>query len=329
MTSQVKKIPENGTNALANRRDFLKFCALMASTLALPKIYVKTIANALAAGIRLPVIWMEFQSCTGDTESFIRAAQRPDPADAGVTDPGIVDLVLDFLSVDYNETLMAAAGAPAISSLNNTLQNSAGQFVAVVEGSIPAANNGVYCTVGGRTALSVAQSVLPQARAVIAAGSCASDGGLAAAAPNPTGAVGVTSAVPGLANFVALPGCPVNVVNLVATIVHLITFGQLPSRDSAGRPLFAYGNEIHEHCERHQYYEKDQFVLAWGDAGHRAGWCLYRMGCKGPETDSNCPAVKWNGGTSWCIGSGHGCIGCTSPHFWDTMTPFYQALPDD
>jgi hydrogenase small subunit len=224
---------------------------------------------------------------------------------------------------------MVPAGEMSEKSLNDTLQNHAGQYLAIVEGAIPTADNGVYCTIGGRTALSIAQQVLPGARAVIALGSCAWDGGLAAASPNLTGAVGVQSAVPGLANFIALPGCPSNVVNLAATIVHLLTFNELPSRQSDGRPYFAYGEEIHENCERHDFYENDQFVRAWGDQGHRNGWCLFKMGCKGPATKSNCPKVKWNDGTCWPVAAGHGCVGCTSSHFWDQMTPFYQELPDD
>lgn len=212
--------------AQVGRRDFLKFCGLMAATLALPKGYTRLIANALAAPARLPVVWLEFQGCTGDTESFIRAGQRPDPLQNGVTDPAIRELLLDILSVDYHETLMVPSGAQTELSLNNALQNYPGQYVAVVEGSIPTANNGVYCTIRGRTALSIAQQVLPNARAVIGLGSCAYDGGLAAAKPNPTGAVGVQGAVPGLQKFVALPGCPSNVVNLVATIVYLLTFSE-------------------------------------------------------------------------------------------------------
>jgi hydrogenase small subunit len=164
--------------------------------------------------------------------------------------------------------------------------------------------------------------------ATIAMGSCAVDGGLPAALPNLTGATGILNAIPSLGNHVNLPGCPANVVNLVATIVYLITFNHLPEMDSRHRPYFAYGEEIHEECERHDFYEQDKFVLAWGDEGHRNGWCLFNMGCKGPETKSNCKWVKWNDSTNWPIGAGHGCIGCTTPSFWDTMTPFYQPVDD-
>jgi hydrogenase small subunit len=159
-------------------------------------------------------------------------------------------------------------------------------------------------------------------------GSCAVDGGLASALPNPTQATGVDTIIPNLSNLVNLPGCPANVVNLVATIVHLITFDHLPEVDASHRPFFAYGEQIHEECPREDYYEEGKFVLEWGDEGHKNGWCLYKMGCRGPRTHANCRFVKWNDGTSWTIESGHGCIGCTEPHFWDSMVPFYQPLGD-
>ena len=67
-------------------------------------------------------------------------------------------------------------------------------------------------------------------------------------------------------------------------------------------------------------------MRAWGDDGHRRGDCLFQMGCKGPVTRHNCPEVQWNERTSWPIGCGHPCIGCSEPDFWDTMTPFYTRL---
>lgn len=301
-----------------SRRDLLKFAGLMTATLALPASYTRRVAHALLTAVRPPVAWLEFQDCTGDSESFLRASN-----------PGVDDLLLETLSLDYHETLMVPVGAMAEKSLSDTLANYPGQYIAIVEGSIPTAGNGIHCTIGGKTALSRAQLVCSNALATIAVGSCAWDGGLPAASPNPTGAVGVKDAVPGLGTLINLPGCPCNVVNLAAVITHYLTFGQWPETDGSGRPKFAYEKEIHEECERHEHYEHDRFVLEWGDAGHRKGWCLFRMGCKGPETKHNCPSVQWNDGTCWPIAAGHGCVGCASPRFWDQMTPFYQELPDD
>lgn len=301
-----------------SRREFLKFCGAMAATLALPTHYTTRIAQALIGAVRPPLVWLEFQDCTGDTESFLRSGQ-----------PSVDDLLLETLSVDYHETIMVPAGAMTEKSLLDTVENFAGQYLCVVEGSIPARDGGVYCTIRGRTALSIVREVSASALATIAVGTCAWDGGLAAANPNPTGAVGVKDAVPGLTNLINLPGCPANVVNLTATLVHFLTFDEFPATDERGRPLFAYGDEIHEQCERHHHYERERFVLEWGDAGHRNGWCLKKMGCKGPDTHHNCPVVQWNEATSWPIGAGHGCIGCAEQRFWDRYSPFYRQGDDD
>jgi len=318
MNLRVASLEERLAQQGVSRRQFLKFCGLMTATLALPAHYTSRVAKALIAAPRPPVIWLEFQDCTGDTESFLGANQ-----------PGVAELLLELLSLDYHETIMVPAGAMAEVSLTNTMTNFPGQYITIVEGSIPTQAGGIHCMIGGRTALSIVQEVCRNGLATIAIGTCAWDGGLAAAAPNPTGAVGVAGAVPGLQPLINLPGCPANVVNLSAAIVHFLTFNEWPATDGSGRPRFAYGEEIHEECERHDHYEEERFVLEWGDEGHRLGWCLYRMGCRGPETHHNCPTVKWNDGTSWPIGAGHGCLGCAESGFWDRMSPFYVPLADD
>ncbi len=317
---------EDGAGQRMNRRDFVKLCAMITATLALPVSQVGRVMKALSAAPRLPVVWLNASDCTGDSESFIRASQRTDPLKSGVTDPSIVDLLLDSISLDYHETLMVPSGWKAEKSLTDTIQQNSGNYVLVVEGGIPTGSNGVYCTVAGKTALSRVTDAAAHAKAIIAAGTCAWEGGLPAAAPNPTTAVGVKDVITNLNILVNLPGCPVNVANLVATIVYLITYNQLPPVDSSKRPLFAYGDEIHDHCPRHDHYEAHRFVQAWGDAGHQQGWCLYKMGCKGPRTKSNCTAIKWNDGTSWCIQAGHGCIGCTSARFWDANGSIYTPV---
>ncbi len=318
MPNKPKPFEQQLARRGVSRRQFLRFCGAIAATLALPARYTERVAQALVSAPRPPLVWLEFQDCTGDTESFLRSRQ-----------PGVDELLLDLLSLDYHETLMVPAGAMTEKSLRDTMTGFSGQYIAVVEGSIPTRDGGVHCMIRGRTALSIVNEVCRSALATIAVGTCAWDGGLAAAAPNPTGAVGVRDAVPGLPTLINLPGCPANVVNLTATLVHFLTFQEWPAADSSGRPRFAYHEEIHEECERHEHYEHHRFVQEWGDYGHRHGWCLFRMGCKGPETHHNCPQVKWNDGTSWPIGAGHGCVGCSESRFWDRMTPFYAPLRDD
>ncbi len=298
-----------------SRREFVKFCAGVASVLALPKAMGPRIAHAIEKGSKPTLVWLEFQDCAGNTESFLRASK-----------PTAADVVLDVLSVDYHETIMAAAGRQAEFARDETIKNHRGKFIAVVEGSIPIGAKGAYCTIGGRSAVDIAREVCGSAAATIAVGTCAAFGGIPAAAPNPTEALSVEEAVPGIKNLINLPACPVNAENLTALIVHYLTFGSWPALDAYRRPTFAYGKAIHDACERRAHFDAGQYVESWGDAGHRAGWCLYKVGCKGPVTFQNCPNVRWNEGTNWPVGCGHPCIGCAEPGFWDRMSPFYTHL---
>jgi hydrogenase small subunit len=298
-----------------SRREFMGFCATMASILALPRSFAARIAEAVETAEKPTLVWLEFQDCAGNTESFLRASR-----------PTAAEIILDTLSVDYHETIMAAAGHQAEEALAKAVASKRGHYLAVVEGSIPTGENGAYCTIGGRSALQIAHDVCGGAAATIAMGTCATFGGLPAAAPNPTAALGVADAVPGVKNLINLSACPANVENLTALIVYYLTFKHWPPLDQYRRPLYGYGTSIHDNCERRAHFDAGQYVDEWGDAGHRHGYCLYKMGCKGPVTFQNCPSVRWNEGTNWPIGCGHPCIGCAEPDFWDKMTPFYQHL---
>lgn len=298
-----------------SRRRFMQFCGTMAATLALPTSYAQTIADALSTKRKPTLVWLEFQDCAGNTESMLRSPH-----------PTIEDIVLEAVSLEYHETIMAGYGKHAEAALQRVVKEETGKYLVIVEGAIPTADDGIYCTVNGRTALSIVQEVCTGAAAVIAVGACAWDGGLVRSKPNPTGAVGLQEAVPGV-NVVNLPGCPHNSVNTAAVLVHYLTFGALPALDAENRPLFAYGQIIHDQCERRAHYDAGRYVQAWGDEGHRKGWCLFKMGCKGPEANYNCPTVRWNNATSWPVKSGHGCIACASSRFWDTKSPFYSRLP--
>ena len=297
-----------------SRREFLAFCSSMAATLALPKTAAAAIASAIEKAKKPTLVWLEFQDCAGNTESFLRASK-----------PTVAELVLDTISVDYHETIMAAAGAQAEAALNKTMADNKGAYLVVIEGSIPTQDGA--CMIGGKAAIDLAREACAGAAAVIAVGTCAAFGGLPAASPNPTNALSVAEAVPDIRNLINLPACPANAENLTALLVHYLTFKSWPAVDALNRPLFAYGRSIHDACERRAAFDAGQYVQAWGDELHRKGGCLYEMGCKGPVTFQNCPYVRWNGDTNWPIGCGHPCIGCAEPSFWDRMTPFYQHLP--
>ncbi|MHB0875826.1 MAG: hydrogenase small subunit [Anaerolineae bacterium] len=298
-----------------SRRGFLRFCTAMGATLALPEDMTPRIVEALETNERLPVIWLHGQGCTADDESFIR-----------VGEPDITRVVLDIISLEYSQTLMADAGASAESKLTAAIERYAGRYLVVQEGSVPTGENAYYCTVAGRSCEDILRETTRNCAGIIAIGACASWGGWPASRPNPTGAKGVHQIITDKP-VINLTGCPHNGINSVATIVYYLTFGQLPPVDARGRPLFAHGKRIHDNCERRAHFDAGQFVEKWGDEGHRQGWCLYKMGCKGPQAYYNCPVERWNSGTSWPVRSGHGCIACAAFDFWDSMTPFYGRLP--
>ena len=299
-----------------NRRRFLKFCSAMTATLALPPRYVAQVASALEKTKKPVLVWLQFQDCAGNSEAILRSSH-----------PSVLEVVLDLLSWEYHEIIMAGAGHQAEAALQRVVKEEKGKYLAVVEGSIPLADDGVYCTIAGKTALSIAKEVCSNAAATIAAGACAWFGGLVAASPNPTGAVGISEAVPE-AKVINLGGCPQNPANTAAVLVHYLTFGELPAVDQYNRPLFAYGRIIHDQCERRAHFDAGRYVQEWGDEGHRRGWCLYKMGCKGPQATFNCPSVRFNDGTSWPVKAGHGCVGCGGYNFWETKSPFYERLPN-
>jgi len=298
------------------RRQLVKFCSATLATLAMPERYLAQTVAAVGKARKPVLVWLQFQDCTGCSESMLRSSH-----------PEVADVVLDLLSWEYHEVIMAGAADAANKALERVVKEEKGKYLVVVEGAIPMADGGVYCTIGGRTAIDIAREVCGSAAATIAVGACAFDGGLVRSSPNPTGALGVHEAVPGI-KVVNMSGCPHNPANTAALLVHYLTFNDLPALDQYDRPLFAYGRVIHDQCERRAHFDAGRFVTEWGDEGHRKGWCLYKMGCKGPEATFNCPIVQWNDHTSWPIRAGHGCIGCASPRFWDNMSPFYDRLPN-
>jgi hydrogenase small subunit len=299
-----------------SRRDFIEFCGQMAAVLGLSSLAVPRIAEAMESLKRPSVIWLQLQECTGCVESVIRTS-----------DPTIGDLVLDVVSLDFMDTLMAAAGTHAEEALATARKENAGKYVLVVTGSVPTNEDGIYTMIGGRTARQLLEETAKDAAAVIAVGACAHWGSVQASKPNPTGAVGVSEIVKDKP-VLNIAGCPPIADVITATVVHFLTFGRLPETDADGRPLFAYGNRIHDQCPRRAHYDAGQFVRAFDDAGAREGWCLYEVGCKGPATFSPCPIFMWNSHTDFPIGAGHPCIGCTERNFWDTMSPFYHRLPN-
>ena len=295
-----------------DRRDFLRFCSFAAMIAGIEASGLAQVVHALETQARPPVVWLHFQECTCCSESFIRSSH-----------PLVADVLLDSISLDYTETLQAAAGHQAEKSLQDTIKNAAGKYILLVEGSVPVNDGGVYCTIAGRTAGDILQEAAKDAAAVIAWGSCSSNGCIQAANPNPTGATPVHKLIG--KPVINVPGCPPIADVMTGVVTHLLVFGSVPELDGLGRPKEFYSRRVHDTCYRRPYYDAGLFVESWDDEKARKGYCLYKMGCRGPVTYNACGVTKWNGGVSYPIQSGHGCIGCSEAGFWDNG-PFYQHL---
>lgn len=303
-----------------SRRDFLKFCSAAAVYMGLPAAMGARIAEAATAR-RLPVLWVSGQECTGCTETLLRA-----------THPTLEHLILDLISLDYSETLNAGAGDQAEAALRASMEENKGGYVMVMEGSIPLKDGGIYCKIGGRPIVDIAAEVAASAAAVIGIGSCASWGGFPSSDPDPTGAVGIAEALKSkgvTTPVVNIPGCPPNPYNFLSTVLYFVTFGKLPEVDDKARPKFAYGRLIHENCERRAHFDAGRFAKVFGDEGHRQGWCLFELGCKGPETFNNCPTQLFNdaGAGAWPVGQGAPCFGCSEQGVGFTAPLHAQAKP--
>ncbi|MFO1217269.1 MAG: hydrogenase small subunit [Burkholderiaceae bacterium] len=288
-----------------SRRALLRYASWMTALLALPPAMAPAMAQGLAKARRQAVIWLSFQECTGCTESLTRTFS-----------PSLEELIFDFISLDYHHTLQAASGEAAEQARRQSMADNAGKYIVVVDGSVPTADGGVYSVIAGRSNVDMLAETVAQAAAVVAVGTCAAFGGLPEARPNPTGAVPIASLVKGKP-VVNIPGCPPMPQAMAGTLVHLLSFGKLPELDELGRPRAFFGESIHDRCYRRPFYEKGLFAHSFDDEGARQGWCLYELGCKGPVTYNACASLKWNGGVSFPIQSGHGCIGCSEPRFWD------------
>jgi len=295
-----------------SRRSFMKYFASTASMMALPPAMIPIIAKAMEQARRPSVIWLSFQECTGCTESLTRASTST-----------LENLIFDAISLDYHHTLQAASGHQAEAAREAAMEENYGEYLLVVDGSIPMGNPG-YSTIAGISNVDMLKEAAKGAAAIIAVGTCSTYGGIPHADPNPTGAVSVGEIIKDKP-IINVPGCPPIPVVITGVLAHFLTFGELPELDHLGRPKAFYGQSIHDRCYRRPFYDKGLFAETFDDEGAKKGWCLFKLGCKGPTTYNACATTKWNNGTSFPIEAGHPCLGCSEPDFWDGGG-FYRAL---
>src|SRR5210317_215303 len=100
-----------------SRRDFMKYCTALTATMGLSSSFVPKVAEVFASSKqRPPVVWLHFGECTGCSEALLRTMY-----------PWIDQLVLDILSIEYHETIMAASGHQAEENLHEAVKKYEGQ----------------------------------------------------------------------------------------------------------------------------------------------------------------------------------------------------------
>ncbi|MBE0467823.1 MAG: hydrogenase small subunit [Candidatus Desulforudis sp.] len=303
-----------------SRREFVRLCAGSAAGVSVLSLLGPYIASAFgqAAEGKPVVLWLQGASCTGCSVSLLNSVEPGSPT--------IDKLLLDVIALKYHHNVMAASGQLAMDHLFDTAETNKGKFFLVVEGGVPAKDDGYYCTIGDKngkhiTMLNAVREIGGKAAAVIAAGTCAAYGGIPAGGPNPTGVVGVKqilSAKP----VINIPNCPMHPDAFLGTVTYVLTYGDIPALDAHGRPTMFYGRTVHDNCIRRSDFFAERFAQKLGDPG-----CLYLLGCKGPLAYSDCANRGWNNNTSWCVKAGAPCMACAEPGFPDAFSPFYGRMP--
>ena len=305
------------------RRDFIKLAGFSLTLLGLSRALTPRVVKAMEASLGKPaVVWLEGQDCAGCTESFLNSLEPP-----------AASILLDTISLRYHETAMAASGYLAEEALAKTIKE--GNYILVIEGAIPLAEDGLFCTVGGKPFKDIVRETASNAAAIVCVGACATYGGIPRSGP--TDAVSylfcgtqkhhyyddVTRNKP----VINLPTCPLHAERLVAVIVHYLTFGTIPPLDNFNRPLAFYGYSQHENCERRGNFDAGRFLTDWGNPDQQ-GWCLYLKGCRGPWAQQDCWKRKWNNRVNYCVQANTPCVACSEPEFYESFSPIYERQFD-
>jgi len=256
---------------------------------------------------KINLIWLEATGCAGNIISLLNAEN-----------PDVIYLLEEMVTLKYNNSLMALEGEVAFKQFLDTLNT---EFILVVEGAVATKDNGLYNIIanykGKRvTAMEAVKMAGDKAKYIVAVGTCAAFGGPSAASPNPSGSVSVDKLLN--KEVIRVPGCPSHPDWAIGTIANLVAFGK-PKLDEKNRPIIFYGITIHDRCTRRSYFDKGIFATKLGDIE-----CMFKLGCRGPVTRTDCPIRQWNGYVNWPIEDNTPCIGCAQERFPDGMEPFVR-----
>lgn len=258
-------------------------------------------------GEKMNLIWLEAAGCSGNIISLLNTHN-----------PDMVYFLKEMVNLRYNNSLMASQGEVAFKEFLDTLNTN---FILVVEGAVSTEANGLYSVIAryqGKliTGMEAIQMAGEKAKYVIAVGTCATFGGISAASPNPSASISVGEFLK--REVINVPGCPVHPDWIIGTLAHLLAFG-VPKLDDRNRPILFYGITIHDQCTRRSFFDKGIFAEKLGDKE-----CMFKIGCRGPVTRTDCPIRRWNDTDNWPVGDNTPCIGCAQEKFPDGMEPFIR-----
>ncbi len=274
----------------------------------------------------IPVLWVQTGTCTGCSVSALNSVS-----------PSIKNVLIDevipgkHINLLFQATVMAGQGHPVLQVLEDTEKKHQNGYVLIVEGAVSTKKGYSLLGEDGGQHLDAQdwiRSLSRHALAIIALGTCAAFGGIAAGKPNPGTYMGMDAFLQsqGIEKpLINVPGCPPHPDWFIGTVASILLSGlpRAEDLDELKRPKLFFGKLIHENCPRRAYFEEGKFAKKFGDPG-----CLNELGCKGPVTYADCPLRLWNHGTNWCIGAGSPCIGCCEPGFPDMLAPMYQKLDE-
>jgi len=309
-----------------SRRDFLRLAAAVGASTVLWQYKLDILKVLGEAKDYVHICWLNGAGCTGCSVSFAQAA-----------DPDILEVLMSVTTYtsglpialpDWMYVVHPTSGSLAVTYINDWIKHlGPGPKILVVEGSMQYPG---FCETGGRDFRDWVKDTAAVADYIVAFGSCSSFGGIPHAKGNPTGAMGVQEFLKKIGMedkakaVINLPRCPGHPASLILTLASVLA-GVVPELDQYNKPLAFFGKNIHEEqCPFRPFYDKGIFAIF----GQSEQGCRFKIGCKGPVTWADCPSVKWNDGTAFCIEVGAPCLGCSQPAWPDgDYAPFFTELP--
>ena len=289
-----------------SRREFIKYGSFLAAATAFGRllgadVFARGLSRIADGTVR--VVWIQGQSCSGDSVSFLNT-QNPAP----------LKVLTEIIHLISHQTIGAAQGSVSMDVYDKVIRE-VRDYVLVVEGSIPL-KMPEACMIGGRRFNDLLGDLMRPAKHVLALGTCAAFGGIPAAEGNETGAASVREFMEARGETIEgrllnLPGCPTHPKSLVGTIATVAAGEALPLDPKLMTPIAYYGHSTHDNCPRYHDYERKIFARYYGDPKG----CLFMLGCLGPLSHTVCPERQWNGGVNWCVRASAPCIACASADF--------------